>query len=237
MNFSFGQTAGASQSTIKPRLEGNNIYDVVFDGCEVEDIQGVKDPSQLYKVLKLKFSNEDGTYEHAIFEPKQADFERAVSEAMVKGVKQNIPQPSGVESMMLLFKHAIDAINPAIAEAIDKGEKNLGAKDWNDLRKLVAKILDAGKGVSTKIKLVKKKNGEATFPGFFAAVNRENKAYIRNNFIGPKVAFTSYETDRIRKEATATPTKAESYDMNVTTSAPVDTLGLDLEFDVDLGSL
>ena len=140
MSFSFGQTAGASQSTAKPRLEGNNIYDVVFDGCEVEDIQGVKDPSQLYKVLKLKFSNEDGTYEHAIFEPKQADFERTISEVMVKGVKQNIPQPSGVESMMLLFKHAIDAINPAIAEAIDKGEKNLGAKDWNDLRKLVAKI-------------------------------------------------------------------------------------------------
>lgn len=237
MSFSFGQTAGASQSTAKPRLEGNNIYDVVFDGCEIEDIQGVKDPSQLYKVLKLKFSNEDGTYEHAIFEPKQADFERTFSEVMVKGVKQNIPQPSGVESMMLLFKHAIDAINPTIAEAIDKGEKNLGAKDWNDLRKLVAKILDAGKGVSTKIKLVKKKNGEAIFPGFFAAVNRENKAYIRNNFIGPKVAFTSYETDRIRKEATATPTKAESYDMNVTTSAPVDTSGLDLEFDVDLGSL
>lgn len=237
MSFSFGQTAGASQSTAKPRLEGNNIYDVVFDGCEVEDIQGVKDPSQLYKVLKLKFSNEDGTYEHAIFEPRPEDFERKISEVMVKGAKQNIPQPSGVESMMLLFKHAIDAINPAIAEAIDKGEKNLGAKDWNDLRKLVAKILDAGKGVSTKIKLVKNKKGEAIFPGFFAAVNRENKAYIRNNFIGPKVAFTSYETDRIRKEATATPTKAESYDMNVVTSAPVDTSGLDLEFDVDLGNL
>lgn len=232
MSFSFGQTAGASQSTAKPRLEGNNIYEVKFDGAEIEDIQGVKDPSQVYKVLKLKFSNEDGVFEHTIFEPKPNEFERTISEVMVKGVQQNIPQPSGVESMMLLFKHAIDSINPVIASAIDKGEKNLGAKDWNGLRDLVAKILNAGKDVNVKIKLLKNKKGEAIFPGFFAAVNKENKAYIRNNFIGSKVAFSSYELDRIRKEATAVPTKPESYDLGVTTPAQSDTSGLDLDFDV-----
>ena len=60
MNFSFDATAKTSQSTTKPRLAGNAIYDVQFDGCETQDIQGVKDVSQVYKVLKLKFSNEKG---------------------------------------------------------------------------------------------------------------------------------------------------------------------------------
>lgn len=233
MSFSFGQTAGASQSTVKPRLEGNMIHEVKFDDCVIEDIQGVKDPSTVYKVLKLKFSNDDGTFEHTIFEPKADDFERKNNEVTLKsGEKSNIPQPSGVESMMLLFKHAIDVINPVIAGQIDKGEKNLGAPDWIGLRQIVAKILNAGKGIDTKIKLLKNKKGEAIFPGFFASVNKENKAYIRNNFIGPKVAFSTYEIDRIKKEASATPTKVESFNPSTQETPQFDNSGLDLDFDV-----
>ena len=74
MNFSFGTTAGASQSTTKPRLAGNEIYDVQFDGCEIQDIKGVQDVTQLYKVLKLKFSKKNGTL--TIFNPRESDFER-----------------------------------------------------------------------------------------------------------------------------------------------------------------
>lgn len=212
MNFSFGTTAGASQSTTKPRLAGNEIYDVQFDGCEIQDIKGVQDVTQLYKVLKLKFSNEDGTFEHTIFEPRESDFERTEKQITDKnGNSQNIPQSSGVENMMLLFKHAIDIINPAIAKEINDGTKNLGAKNWDDLRKLVVKILDAGIGTKFQIKLLKNKKGEASFPGFFVGISREGKAYIKNNFMGTKLAFTPYEADRISKEATAIPTKASTY--------------------------
>ena len=144
MSFSFGQTAGASQSTAKPRLEGNMIHEVKFDDCVVEDIKGVKDPSIVYNVLKFKFSNDDGTFEHTMFEPKGDDFERKNNEVTLKsGEKSNIPQPSNVESMMLFFKHVIDVVNPTIAGQIDRQEKNLGAADWNGLLQLVAKILKA----------------------------------------------------------------------------------------------
>lgn len=212
MNFSFGATAGTSQSTTKSRLAGNEIYDVQFDGCEIQDIKGVQDVTKLYRVLKLKFSNEDGSFEHTIFEPREQDFERTEREITSKdGSKQNIPQSSGVENMMLLFKHAIDAINPAIAKEIDGGTKNLGAKDWDGLRKLVAKILESGIGSKFQIKLLKNNKGEATFPGFFVGISKEGKAYIKNNFIGTKLAFSTYEVDRINKEATATPTKASTY--------------------------
>ena len=53
--FSFNTTAGASQSAAKSRLTGNDIYTVKFDGCEIVDIKGVKDPSMTYKVLKIHF--------------------------------------------------------------------------------------------------------------------------------------------------------------------------------------
>ena len=233
MSFSFDATAGASQSTVKPKLAGNNIFSVTFDGSEIKDIQGVKDPTQVYKVLILKFSNEDGTYEHTIFEPRPEDAKRGETEFTNKnGNTEKIPQPSGIENLMLLFKHVIDAVNPAVAKAIDSGEKKLGAKDWTDLRILLDKIYTASKGATTKIKLLKKKNnGEATFPGFFAAVNRDGKAYIRNNFIGEKIAFTAYEMDRIKNEANATPSNPTSLGLDLGEDMPSNN-DLDLNFSI-----
>lgn len=226
--FSFDNTAGSSQSSIKPRLEGNEIYTVKFEGCEIKDIQGVKDPSQLYKVLIMKFSNEDGVYEHTIFEPKEDEYQRTEREFTNKnGNLEKIPQPSGVESLMLLLKHAIDSINPTVAAKIDKGEASLKAKNWEDLRKVVTAVLEPGIGTVTKIKLLKNNKGDATFPGFFAAVNREGKAYIRNNFIGGKIAFTPYEVDRIKNATTARPTEV---DASPIFESPQADHGLDISF-------
>lgn len=232
--FSFNATAGSSQSTVKAKLVGNEIYTVKFDGCELKEFNGSKDPSALYKVLVLSFSNEDGAYEHTVFEPRPEDFDRGESTFTGKDGKENkIPQPSNVESMMLLFKHAIDVINPKVAAAIDKGDKSLGAPDWDGIRKLVKQILDAGKGTETKIKLIINKKGDGVFPGFFAAVNREGSAYIRNNFIGGKIAFTPYEIGRIQKAAEATPTDMGAVggsEMDLSKQAPAD--DLDLTFNV-----
>lgn len=230
-SFSFDATAGASQSTAKPRLLGNNIYTVKFDGCEIKDIQGVKDPTALYKVLSLKFSNDEGSYDHTVFEPKGDDYKRTDKEFTNKnGNIEKIPQASNVESLMLFLKHIIDAVNPTVAKQIDSGEKKLGAKSWDELRNLISNILNAGKGAQTKIKLLKNKAGEATFPGFFTAVNRDGKAYIRNNFVGEKVAFTAYEIDRIKNENTAKPTDAAALDLGIEEKATDS--GLDLNFEV-----
>jgi hypothetical protein len=235
-DFSFDATAGASQSTAKPRLPGNNIYAVKFDGCEIKDIQGVKDPTQLYRVLSIKFSNDVGSHDHTIFEPKQEDYQRTEREFTNKnGNVEKIPQASGLESLMLLLKHVIDAVNPTVAKQIDTGEKKLGARDWNGLRNLINDILNAGKGAETKIKLLKNNKGEATFPGFFTAVNRDGKAYIRNNFIGEKVAFTAYEIDRIKNESIAKPTDTTSL---LSFEAPEESSkGSDLNLDFDVASL
>lgn len=200
MSFSFNTTANSSQSTNKPRLEGNKIHNVIFENCESIDIQGVKNPSEVYRVIKLKFSNEDGVYEKTIFEPKEDDFARKVTTFTDKttGKEKEIPQPSYVENMMLLFKHAIDTIVPSISKEIDEGKRNLGAKNWDELRNLICLILNKGKGVPCQIKLITNSKGEGEFPGFFTGINKESKVYIKNNFIGNKLAFSAYEANRIK---------------------------------------
>lgn len=230
--FSFNDTAGQSQSTAKPKLEGNKIHTVKIESVETDDIQGVKDPTQTYKVLKINFGNEDGSYQHTVFEPRPDDFERTEREYTDKNGKENkIPQPSNVESMMLLFKHMIDGFVPVIAEQIDSGKKQIAAPDWDKLRILVKKILEAGKGTENQIKLIKRKNGDGSFPGFFANLSREGAAYVRNNFIGQKVAFSAYEMKRIQEETNAAPSPMEkSPDLEVDNSDIKD-VAIDLDLD------
>ena len=76
------------------------------------------------------------------------------------------------------------------------------------------------------------KTGEATFPGFFAGIRKDdNKAYVKNNFIGPKVAFSVYEAGKILKEATAVVTKTAGSAFNGDlTEAPAGDAGLDMNF-------
>lgn len=213
MSFSFSETANSSQSSLGSALEGNKIHEVTFEEAVVEDITGKKDPNATYKVLKLKFKNNEGTYEHTVFEPnrERGDFDRGSREFVRDGKEQSIPTPSNVESMMLLFKHAIDAIRPETGKKIDTGEVELTAKNWNELRQLVAAILNKGKGAQTKIKLLIDNKGYGRFPGFFTGINSEGKCYIRNNFIGNKLGFTPYEVSRMETVATAKPT-----DLNLT---------------------
>ena len=70
--------------------------------------------------------------------------------------------------------------------------------------------MDAGKGTKTKIKLIQNKDGEAIFPGYFASINREGKAYINNNFIGDKIAFSTKEMTAINNAKNAVPTKVNN---------------------------
>ena len=234
MSFSFSTTAGASQSTAKPKLEGNNIHTVKFESCKIEDIQGKKDPDKVYKVLKFRYSNDDGYYEHTIFEPSADDFKRTETEFTNKqGNKEKIPQPSRAESMMLFFKHNIDAFVPAVANAIDTGKQNLSAKDWDELRKLVVAIMTKGSNNESKIKLLKDKNGDHTFTGFFTGLTREGKAYVKNNFIGEKIQFSTYEATRIKNELEAKPTNMKVEDSLPLQENSNDDVNLDLNFDVD----
>ena len=231
-NFSFGDNLGSSQSTAGSQLEGNKIHEVTFNGATKEEFDNKKDPSQPYSVLRLKFSNDDGTFEHTVFEPRQEDFNRRMSELTDKktGAPITIPNPSNVESMMLLFKHAIDAVVPEIGKKIDNKEINLAATSWDDLRDKMVQIFEKGKDAKTCIKVIKDKNGYARFPGFFASVGKDDdKPYIRNNFIGKKLGFTPYETTRIKNEEKAAPTQM-SLDEPIIDS---NTDGIDLDFDVD----
>ena len=226
-NYSFSApTPGASHSNVKPLFEGNDIYNVTFNGCTSKDVTGKKDETMTYKTLIISFGNEDGYFTHTVFEPKKDDFARPTTDVMGNPLK--FPKPSNVETMMLLFKHLIDAVNPEVAKKIDSGELSLGANSWDELRNKVVEFTEPAKGkVQTSIKLLKGKNG-ATFP-FFTSLSREGNPYVNNNIIGNKLFFSSYEKQRITVAQNAPKTSA--YDLNISDnpSTSLESLNFDVK--------
>lgn len=213
MSHSFNTPApGSSHSNVKPALEGNDIYNVTFIGCESKDIVGKQDPSKTYKTLLIKFSNEDGYFTHTVFEPKDEDFKRPISDFMGNPLK--FPKPSNVENMMLLFKHLIDAVSPEIAAAIDAGNTSLSGNSWDEIRNLVVDLTkDSAGKVKTNIKLLSGKNG-ATFP-FFTGLTKEGVAYVNNNFIGEKLFFNNYEKTKISGPSGSAPSNVPTMNLNL----------------------
>lgn len=230
MSYSFSTTAGASQSTSKPKLEGNKIHVVELESCEAVTIQGVKEPDKVFNVLKFRFSNDDGYFEKTIWEPRPEDFDKRESDYKnpKTGKVEKIPQPSNVDTMMLFFKHVLDVANKKVAQEIDAEQKSLGAKDWNGLRALIVELFKNSKGIKSKLKLLKNKDGEAIIP-YFSGMTREGKPYVKNNFFGDKVAFSTYEIDKIKKEANAVVTPMP--DENIVEDETSDS-NLNLDFEI-----
>lgn len=223
MNFNFSQTAGVSQSSTRKHLEGNQIHKVIFDGCEARDFDK-KDGTGVFHVLEMKFHNEDGEFTHTEWEPTEADQQDRENAFGNK-------QPSNVLTMMYRFKHLIDAVNPELAEKIDKGEASLTASSWDGLRKLMVKSCEAGIGKTTKIKLIKNNKGDAIFP-YFLNYSREGKLYMSTNFIGDKIAFTDKELTKIKRAETATPTQMSSVSEIVNTVEDTTANTSDDDFDM-----
>jgi len=210
--FDFGMTAGASQSTVRKQLEGNQIYEVTFDGCESRDFESSQKPGQKFKVLEIKFSSDEGDFKDTVWAPNpDTDFEDRPGPYG--------PQPSNVKAMMLKFKHLIDAVNPELGKKIDSGEQNLNVSApnpdvaWDNLRQLMVKATAPGVGVKTKIKLIKNNKGDAIFP-YFANYNRAGQLYMSTNFIGDNIFWTTKELNKINAANTAKPTSSDSFSLD-----------------------
>lgn len=222
MNFSFTETANASQSSFKPILQGNKIYDVTFKGCEKRDMAGKTDPSKIYKVLDIKFENNDGYYTHTFFEPTEADGQQRVTPYG--------PNPSNVQSMMLLFKHLIDTVNPKLADDINNKKNSLSANGWEDLRNKIIDATQVGVGTKCQIKLLNNNKGVSQFPPFFANYNRDGELYMNSNFIGQKLFFTPKELNKIKQVETARPTPTDDLSVDEPSSSTLGEVDSTLDF-------
>lgn len=232
MNFNFNGSEIANVGT-RGQLEGNKIHDVQFDGCEAVEL---KDGTM--KVLRIKFSNNEGIFTHTIFEPRDGD------DQDTDGMYGK--NPSRIKEMMTLLRHLGAAVCPALVEYINSIN---GSITWDQIRKKIVEITTPAIGTKTKIKLLAKKRNytdpntgeqrernDAVFPSYFLSYSREGALYMRTKFIGPRLVFTDKELTAIKNQENAKPVSVSSTNTDIFGAAAVATQAED-PFNIDINEL
>lgn len=229
MNFNFNGSEIANVGASKGQLEGNKIHDVQFDGCEAVEL---KDGTM--KVLRIKFSNDEGVFNHTIFEPRDGD------DQDTDGMYGK--NPSRIKEMMTLLRHLGAAVCPALVEYINSIN---GSVTWDQIRKKIVEVTTPAIGTKTKIKLLAKKRtdpntgaerSDAVFPSYFLSYNREGALYMRTKFIGPRLVFTDKELTAIKNQENAKPVSVSSADTSIFGATAVATQAED-PFNIDINEL
>ena len=200
--FNFGISKESAIKTVRPQLKPWNIYDVKFMGCEVREFAGKKDPSVVYKVLDIKFENEDGYFTVTKFFPKAGDDKRKEVDAKNGGKRE---LPSNFEELMNVVKQTAEVLTP---EGFKKmSELSAKFKSFDDVAKALIAVTDKVKGCETKIKLVGRNRDNrivAEIPNITNVFDGEAK--ITDNYIGDKLFFSNYELDQRDAYLKAAPT-------------------------------
>jgi hypothetical protein len=222
--FNFGISKESAVKTVRPQLKPWNIYDVTFLGCEVREFAGKKNPDETYKVLDIKFENEDGYFTVTRFFPKEGDEVRR-KVAVKKGGERELA--SNFEELMNIVKQTVEVLTP---EGFKKmSELSPKFRSFDDVAKTLIAVTDKVKGSKTKIKLIGRNRDNrvvAEIPTITSVF--DGTATITDNYIGNKLFFSNYEEGKRAEYLNSKPTDPAAAVMPVEEGAEsVDELNLD----------
>ena len=230
--FNFGSLATTqATSNVQQRLKPWAIYPVKFAGARKETIQGKKDPSATYEILKVRFDGEDGYYEESIFYPKDGDDQRPTYTSKDGHEYQGA---SSFDRTMTFIAQVAEVLNPEGFKKMQEASSKF--KSFDDVVKAFITITDKVKGKETKLKLVgRTQNGNvvAALPKF-VAVNKNGEKFTCDNFLGDKLFFSAYEETKKAEYLNAKPTEMSNSDSTMATN--VDGVSGGSE-DIDFNSL
>ena len=204
--FNFGISKESAVKTVRPQLKPWNIYDVKFVGCEVREFAGKKDPSVTYKVLDIKFENEEGFFTVTKFFPKAGDDVRREVDGKNGGKRE---MASNFEELMNIVKQTAEVLTP---EGFKKmSELSSKFKSFDDVAKTLIAVTDKVKGRQTKIKLVGRNRDNrvvAEIPSITSVF--DGVATITDNYIGDLLFFTPYEEGKRAEYLNSKPTEMKA---------------------------
>lgn len=206
--FNFGSLATTqATSNVQRRLKPWDIYPVKFSGARIENIQGKKDPSQTYTILKVRFDGEEGYYEESIFYPKAGDDQRPTYTSKEGHEYQGA---SSFDRTMTFIAQVAEVLNPEGFKKMQ--ELSPKFRSFDDVAKVFIQVTDKVKGKETKLKLVGRTqdgNVVAALPKF-VAINKNGEKFTCDNFLGDKVFFSAYEEGKRAEYQGAKPTDMSS---------------------------
>ena len=222
--FNFGGIANVTGvAKVQRRLKPWDIYKVKFDGARIDEVKGTKDPDKVYRILKVRFVNEDGYYEESIFFPKDGDEVRPTSKIKNKdGNEVEIERPSSLENTEMFIAQVSAILNPEMFKKLQQYAAEGKLKDFEMVAKFfVEKICKPVIGKETNLKLIGKQDKEGNYQPrlpYFTNINRQGELYLADNFLGDKLFFSDYEETQRKKFLEAKPTNMKEKTPDVDTN-------------------
>lgn len=206
------------------------IHNAKFVAVKNSSVTSQKDGST-YNTMQLILDIDGyGEFSSNFFEPRSN--ERTQS--------QFGENPSPVEHFLVAVRQILDALDPALGQAIDdenvvvKGKKvNIKNLDFNQLIKLIGLMTEPYVGTEVEVKLIPQNNGFAAIPGFPARINRQGVLGIATRFIGHNLVLNQSEQKKIDAANNAQPTNMRQQESG-SVDGLADALGIDLSNDSDL---
>lgn len=220
MSLNFGNLATVQATAGSKRLKAWEIHKVKFMGCKVEDLQGKKDPTAVYKLLVARFENEDGYFEERTFFPNDDSAKRPIFK---NKEGHEYEGPSNFEQIMAYIAQLATVLNPEGFKKMQAASSKF--KSFDDVCNALIKITDPSKGKECYIKLASRTDKEGRVsPALprIVGVNKEGEVFTSDNFISLKesgLSWSDYEERRRKEFASTKPSKMASVDSEITTGS------------------
>lgn len=206
MAFNFAISSDSAVRNIRHMLEPWEIHDVKFKGAEVREFDGKKDPSAHFKLLTIKYENEDGYFNVDLFFPKDGDDKRPEFPGQNGG---KVQMASSFETTMAIIKQTLQVLSPKGFEQMHKASSKF--KSFDDVANVFMSIVNKLIDTPIKLKLTGRNRDGKVVPQIprILALNKEGEAFICDNYIGTKLFWSDYEAGMRDKYLNATPSDPE----------------------------
>lgn len=225
--FNFGDIKEKSSVNSSNYLKPWGIYEVKFEGLELNTIKGSKDPSKEYHTIKRSFSGAEGNFNDNMFIPNSDTDAERMTHTSSNG--HEYQSPSRFEEFKWSLLQLAQVINPEGYEKLKTQSSKIRTMD--DFIKVVMNVVNAKIGTTTKLKLTGRNSDGRVYAQIprVCAINKEGECFICNNYVGENVSFTAYEARQADAYNNSAPT-----DMNtITTQQTVSSGGSEDELDFD----
>lgn len=169
MNFNLGSVAGASEA---PKMLAAGIHNATFQGVKrvTREFSGKEKD-----VMEVSFDVEGyGSWSNTFFAPESSE----------RSEGQYGPNPSQLDHFLVAVKQILEALNPELGKAWDRGTPPIEGNTFTSLVSSIKKVTEPYIGKSVQIKVIPNNKGYAQMPQYPARIATSREGTI----IGVKYA-------------------------------------------------
>lgn len=204
MALNFGSLATTQASSSSNYLRPWNIYsDVKFVGVE-GPVTGNTQNGGTWKAWDFKFSCPEGNYSERIFEPTEKSAERRKVQN-ANGHETELP--SDFDRTMAFIAQVGNTFNPTGYKKLQEVSSKI--QNFDQMIACIQKYIGTP-DTTTNLKLAGKTNQSGTtyasLPTFVRINGKTGEVFTSDNFVGEKVAFSTWEKGKKEEYESAKPT-------------------------------